>query len=231
MTRWSAGTTRQTAYGMTAPARLSAPLRRALLSQEALVEAFSDFASRGLIPDLRSNAYGLGVARVSALAKDAGITQALLSPIDIEGSVVAPASHDVPSSSSWLEGSRPVVTLEGDVVSLKRVPAGTPVSYGYQYRTASETTLALVSVGFADGVPRSASTKGEVSLGGNRHRVAGRIAMDQMVLDIGDAPAELGDVVTIWGQDPSVTEWSEWCSRPVALLVAQLASRVVKIWN
>ena len=55
--------------------------------------------------------------------------------------------------------------------------------------------------------------------------------MDQMVLDIGDAPAELGDVVTIWGQDPSVTQWSEWSSRPGALLVAQLAPRVVKIWN
>lgn len=216
---------------MTAPASLSAPLRRALLSQEALVEAFAGLVSQGQVPDLRCNAYGLGLARVSALARDAGIAQALLSPVDREASVLSSASQDAPSSLSWLEGARPVVTLEGDVVSLKRVPAGTPVSYGYQYRTASETTLALVSVGFADGVPRSASMKGEVSLGGIRHKVAGRIAMDQMVLDIGDAPAELGDVVTIWGSDPSVTEWSRWSSRPVALLIAQLAPRVVKIWN
>lgn len=231
MTRWSAGTTKQTAYGMTAPASLSAPLRRALLSQEALVEAFAGLASQGLVPDLRCNAYGLGVARVSALARDAGLAHAMLSPADREASALSSASQDALSSSSWLEGSRPVVTLEGDVVSLKRVPAGTPVSYGYQYRTASETTLALVSVGFADGVPRSASMKGEVSLGGIRHRVAGRIAMDQMVLDIGDAPADLGDVVTIWGSKPSVTEWSQWSSRPVTLLIAQLAPRVVKIWN
>ena len=216
---------------MTAPASLSAPLRRAQLSQEALVEAFAGLASHGLNPDLRCDAYGLGIERVSALARDAGVAQALLSPVDREASVLTSASQDAPSSSRWLEGPRPVVTLEGDVVSLKRVPAGTPVSYGYQYRTASETTLALVSVGFADGVPRSASMKGEVSLGGNRHRVAGRIAMDQMVLDIGDAPADLGDVVTIWGSDPSVTEWSQWSSRPVALLIAQLAPRVVKIWN
>ena len=216
---------------MTAPASLSAPLRRALLSQEALVEAFAGLASRELIPDLRCNAYGLGIERVSALARDAGVAQALHSPADKEASVLSSTSQEAPGSASWLEGPRPVVTLEGDVVSLKRVPAGTPVSYGYQYRTTSETTLALVSVGFADGVPRSASMKGEVSLGGIRHRVAGRIAMDQMVLDIGDASADLGDVVTIWGTDPSVTEWSQWSSRPVALLIAQLAPRVVKIWN
>lgn len=216
---------------MTAPASLSAPLRRALLSQEALVDAFADLNSRGLVPDLRCNAYGLGIDHVSALARDAGATHAVLSIADCDASVLPPSSPDKPGSAVWLEGSRPVVTLEGDVVSLKRVPAGTPVSYGYQYRTPSETTLALVSVGFADGVPRSASMKGQVSLGGTRHLIAGRIAMDQMVVDIGDAPAELGDVVTIWGSDPTVAQWSQWSSRPVSLLIAQLAPRVVKIWN
>ena len=138
---------------------------------------------------MRCNAYGLGIERVSALARDAGVAQALHSPADKEASVLSPTSQEAPGSTSWLEAPRPVVTLEGDVVSLKRVPAGTPVSYGYQYRTTSETTLALVSVGFADGVPRSASMKGEVSLGGIRHRVAGRIAMAQKVFDLRDAPA------------------------------------------
>jgi hypothetical protein len=92
---------------MTAPASLSAPLRRALLSQEALVEAFAGLASRGLIPDLRCNAYGLGIERVSALARDAGVAQALHSPADKEASVLSSTSQEAPGSTSWLEGLVP----------------------------------------------------------------------------------------------------------------------------
>jgi alanine racemase len=223
--------TRQTASGMNAPASLSTPLRRARISPDALGESFAALQTQGLVPDLRSNAFGLGIADVAALARGAGITHALLSPPDIAPSGLQPADPDSQHSASWLVGPRPVVTLEADVVSLKRVPAGTPVSYGYQYRTAQETTLALVSIGFADGVPRTASMKGHVYLGGKTHLIAGRIAMDQMVLDIGDTPAQLGDVATVWGESPTLTQWSQWSNRPAELLVSQLAPRVVKLWS
>ena len=231
MTRRLAGTTRQTVYGMIAPASLGAPLRRARFSAEALAQAFAGLGSQGLIPDLRCNAYGLGLDRVSALARDAGLREAVLSEADTALSVLPPALRGSSGSASWLEGPHTVVTLEADVVSLKRVPAGSAVSYGYQYRTSHETTLALVSAGFADGVPRTASMKGHVALGGTTHLIAGRIAMDQLVLDIGDTPAELGDTATIWGVEPTLQQWSHWSGRPVALLVAQLAPRVVKIWE
>lgn len=216
---------------MNAPANLRAPLRRATLSSEALVEAFTSLASQGLSPDLRSNAYGLGISRVSELAREAGLSHALLSPAEYETSVLAPTAATTEVSGAWIEYPRPVLTLEADVVSLKRVPAGTPVSYGYQYRTAQETTLALVSVGFADGVPRTASMKGQVSLHGINHPIAGRIAMDQMVVDIGDSSAEVGDVAIVWGAQPTLTQWSQWSHRPAALLVAQLAPRVVRLWS
>jgi alanine racemase len=223
--------TRQTVYGMTAPASLGAPLRRARFSSEALGQAFTLLSTQGLIPDLRCNAYGLGLARVSAIARDAGLREAVLSEVDVAVSVLPVAQPGTSGSAGWLEGPRAVVTLEGDVVSLKRVPAGSAVSYGYQYRTRQETTLALVSAGFADGVPRTASMKGRVALGGTTHLIAGRIAMDQMVLDIGDTHAELGDTATIWGVEPSLQQWADWSGRPPALLVAQLAPRVVKIWE
>lgn len=231
MTRLSAGTTRQTVYGMNAPASLSAPLRRVRFSREALALAFSELTTQGLIPDLRSNAYGLGLERVSAIARDAGVKEAVISGADRASSVLPAAAPDTSGSLNWLEGPHVVVTLEADVVSLKRVPAGTPVSYGYQYRTARETTLALVSAGFADGVPRTASMQGHVALSGATHLIAGRIAMDQMVLDIGDTSASLGDVATIWGSTPTLQEWSKWSGRPSSLLVAQLAPRVVTIWE
>ena len=216
---------------MTAPASLSAPLRRARISEEALAEAFASCAAHGLVPDLRCNAYGLGLKRVSSLARETGLTHAYLSPAEHSMSALQAADGDGDRSTAWLEASRPVVTLEADVVSLKRVPPGTPVSYGYHYRTKQETTLALVSAGFADGVPRTASMKGRVSLGGTTHLIAGRIAMDQMVLDIGDTQVDVGDVATVWGESPSLTQWSQWSGRPPALLVSHLAPRVVKIWS
>lgn len=230
MTRWWAGTTRQTAYGMTAPANLRTPLRRALLSKAALAEAFISLAGRGKVPNLRCNAFGLGISEVSRIARETGISHAVLSEADLENSVVG-AEYADGGSVEWLDGPHTVVTFEGDVVSLKRVPEGTPVSYGYQYRTTQETTLALVSVGFADGVPRTASFKGQVSVGGASHPIAGRIAMDQMVVDIGDTSAQLGDTATVWGSAPTLAQWSQWSGRPSALLVAQLAPRVVKLWQ
>jgi alanine racemase len=114
------------------------------------------------------------------------------------------------------------------VISVKRVGPGTPVSYGYHYRTQAQTTLALVSAGFADGVPRSASGKAFVRVGDNLCRVAGRIAMDQFIVDCGDTPVSVGDEVEIWGSSPTIEQWAEWSSRPVDALLAHVGDRVVR---
>ena len=114
------------------------------------------------------------------------------------------------------------------VISVKRVSADTPVSYGYHYRTTKETTLALVSAGFADGVPRSASGKAFVRIGDALCPVAGRIAMDQFIVDCGDTPVSVGDDVEIWGTSPTIEQWSEWSGRPVDALRAHVGDRVVR---
>ena len=116
-----------------------------------------------------------------------------------------------------------------DVISVKRVPANTPVSYGYHYRTQSETTLALVSAGFADGVPRSASGKAFVRVGEVLCPIAGRIAMDQFIVDCGDNPVSVGDEVEIWGSSPTIEQWAEWSGRPVEALLAHVGDRVVRL--
>jgi alanine racemase len=115
-----------------------------------------------------------------------------------------------------------------DVISTKRVPANTPVSYGYHYRTTTETTLALVSAGFADGVPRSASGKALVRVGNVLCPIAGRIAMDQFIVDCGDTVVAVGDEVEIWGTSPTIEQWAEWSGRPVEALVAHVGDRVVR---
>jgi alanine racemase len=110
-------------------------------------------------------------------------------------------------------GLRPAMTLRGRVAQVKRVPAGTAVSYDYTYRTEHETTLALVPFGYGDGVPRAASNRGSVAIGGGVHRVAGRIAMDQFVVDVGDTPVAIGDSVVLFGDAsrgfPTAEDWAE----------------------
>ncbi len=109
-------------------------------------------------------------------------------------------------------GLRPAMTVRARVVLAKRVPAGEGVSYGHTYTTARETTLALVPLGYADGVPRHASDVGPVRLGGRTRTVAGRVCMDQVVVDCGDDPVVAGDVAELFGtgQDggPTADDWA-----------------------
>jgi alanine racemase len=109
-------------------------------------------------------------------------------------------------------GLRPVMQLSAAVAAVRRVPAGTHVSYGFTHRTDRETTLALVPLGYADGVPRAASNRGWVAIDGRRCPVVGRIAMDQFLVDAGDGAVQVGDRAVLWGDpaagEPSAEEWA-----------------------
>ncbi|GAA4160139.1 alanine racemase [Gryllotalpicola daejeonensis] len=110
-------------------------------------------------------------------------------------------------------GLRPAMTLRGRLANVKRVPAGTSVSYDYTYTTERETTLALVPFGYGDGIARAASGRGPVWAAGGVHRIAGRVAMDQFVVDVGDVPAAVGDPVVLFGDGrqgfPTAEDWAE----------------------
>jgi alanine racemase len=109
-------------------------------------------------------------------------------------------------------GLRPAMTARARVVLTKRVPVGTGVSYGHTYTTERETTLAVVPLGYADGVPRHASNTGPVQVAGRVRRIAGRVCMDQFVVDCGDDPVVAGDVVTLFGSgatgEPTADDWA-----------------------
>ncbi len=110
-------------------------------------------------------------------------------------------------------GLRPAMTVRATVVLTKRVPAGVGVSYGHTYSPEHETTLALVPVGYADGVPRAAGNRAPVLAGGSRRTIAGRVCMDQFVLDVGDDPVRPGDEVVLWGPgdrgEPTAQAWAD----------------------
>jgi alanine racemase len=112
-------------------------------------------------------------------------------------------------------GLRPAMTARARVLIGKRVPAGQGVSYGHTYVTPTETTLAVVPFGYADGVPRAASSSGPVALGGRVRRIAGRVCMDQIVVDCGDDEVAAGDLAVLFGPgddgEPTADDWARVC--------------------
>ncbi|WP_084038449.1 alanine racemase [Demequina sp. NBRC 110053] len=102
------------------------------------------------------------------------------------------------------------MSVRSEVILVKDVPAGHGVSYGHDYVTPYPTSLGLVSAGYADGVFRSAGNRAEVSIRGRRYRIAGRVCMDQFVVDLGPVTeVRAGDTVTLIGPDgPTATEWA-----------------------
>ncbi|MWC00095.1 alanine racemase [Agromyces seonyuensis] len=128
-------------------------------------------------------------------------------------------------------GLRPAMTLRARVAAVRRIAAGTGVSYDHAWRTERDTTLALVPLGYADGIPRAVSGAGaEVLLGGRRHPIVGRIAMDQFLVDVGDAAVEVGDEVVLFGDPatgaPSADEFAAWAGTIGYELVTRIGPRV-----
>ena len=94
----------------------------------------------------------------------------------------------------------PVMSFCGPIVNLRRVKAGTDISYGGVYKTDHETNIGVVQTGFADGFPRPWYKKGYVSYKGVYYKIAGRVCMDQFMVDFGNTSPTLGDEVLIFGK-------------------------------
>ena len=131
-------------------------------------------------------------------------------------------------------GLRPAMSLRAALVLVKRVPAGTGVSYGLTYTTERESTLGLVPLGYADGVPRSAGNTGPVLAAGRRRTVAGRVCMDQLVLDLGDDAAEVGDEVVLFGPgddgEPTAQDWADATGTISYEIVTRVGPRVPRVY-
>jgi alanine racemase len=127
----------------------------------------------------------------------------------------------------WL---RPAMTLSARLALVKRVPAGSGVSYGHRYTTARAATLGLVPLGYADGVPRAATGLPLVFARGRRWPIAGTVCMDQFVIDFGDEPVAEGDEVVLFGPgddgEPTAQEWGEALGTISYEIVTGIGARV-----
>ncbi|PWK83758.1 alanine racemase [Lentzea atacamensis] len=173
------------------------------------------------------------------MARQAGLRPAVRHLAATSAALTDPSSHlDVVRIGAGLVGIDPSGTtrlrsalrLTAPVVQVRRVEAGSGVGYGHSYVTERATTLALLPVGYADGLPRAASGRAEVFLGGRRRPVAGVISMDQVVVDVGDDAVAPGDEAVVFGAgddgEPTVEDWARWAGTIPHEIVTGIGVRV-----
>jgi alanine racemase len=186
----------------------------------AFDQALAEARAAGLTPPLRHIANSPATLLLPQAHYDlvrCGIASYGVSPAPLAG-----------DASSF--GLRPAMSLAARVALVKRVRSGHGVSYGHTYSTAAETTLALLPLGYADGVPRHASNVGPLLLGGRRRRIAGTVAMDQFVVDVGDDPIDVGDEALLFGPgdagEPTAQDWAHAVGTIGYEIVTRVGARV-----
>ncbi|WP_283138662.1 alanine racemase [Rhizohabitans arisaemae] len=131
-------------------------------------------------------------------------------------------------------GLRPAMTLAARIALAKRVPSGSGVSYGHSYVTERRTTVGLVPIGYADGIPRHGSNTCQVLVGGVRRTIAGRVCMDQFLVDVGDDELAAGDEVILFGPgdhgEPTAQEWADCLNTITYEIVTGIGPRVSRVY-
>lgn len=190
----------------------------------AFRQALATAQAAGLDPEVRHIANSPAVLTLPESHFDlvrTGIAMYGISPVPQLG---APADY----------GLRPVMTLAARLANVKRAPGGHGISYGHLYTTPGETTLALVPLGYADGIPRHASCTGPVLVAGKLRTVAGRVAMDQFVVDLGGDTASVGDPAVLFGPgdhgEPTVEDWARAAGTIAYEIVTRIGSRVPRVY-
>ena len=173
-------------------------------------------------PDPRSVAHPLAVFRAAVrVARAAGLhprhvhianSAAALAHPDTAMTMVraGAAIYGIETVEGLTHGLRPALRVTSRVTQLRDVAPGTGVGYHHAYRTATRSRLALVPIGYGDGVPRALSNGGRVVIGGTSFPVRGVVSMDQLMVEV-DAGVGLGDEVVLIGPgagEPTALEWA-----------------------
>jgi alanine racemase len=137
-----------------------------------------------------------------------------------------------------IAGLRPALSLRARVSYVKRVRAGSHVSYGWRHRFDADTMVATVPIGYADGVPRRLGSLpdrsgAEVLIGGRRRPIVGVVTMDQLMVDVGDMGVAVGDEVVLIGEQGGhavrAEDWAERLGTIGYEIVCAITSRVPRI--
>jgi alanine racemase len=182
---------------------------------------------------------GIGVARaagiepdVTHLANSGGVIQRGSAGASMVRVGAGLYGIDVIPGHAASRGLRPAMTVTTRVVGVRTVAAGEGVGYGHRTVTRHATRLALVPVGYADGIPRIAGDRARMLVAGGLAPVAGRISMDQAILDVGDRIVRDGDAVTVFGDGsdgaPTAADWATWSGTIPHEILAGIGGRIVR---
>lgn len=206
---------------------VSSAATRAIVSRSLLAAlASTAVAAGGRVADLRRDAWGHGVLAVARAVRAAGASAAL---VDDESDVDALAAVGVSGTTSGVAdidprvlygldedggaGTRPALRLTGRVLSTKPLRTGEAVSYGYTYRAAHDTRVALVTGGYAQGIVRALGNRARVEIDGVLRPIVGRVAMDVCVVDLEGSDAGVGtEAVFFGGPGPAAGELRTWAA-------------------
>jgi alanine racemase len=133
----------------------------------------------------------------------------------------------------WL---RPAMTLRARLIQVKRVPAGTPVSYAHRYVTDRETALGVLPIGYNEGIPRHATNlAGMLAVRGRRVSIAGTVNLNHLVLDLGGDGAADGDEVIVFGPgdsgEPTAQEWADRLGTISYEIVTRFTGKVPRTYS
>jgi len=126
---------------------------------------------------------------------------------------------------------RPVMTLRARLVNVKRIGAGAGVSYGHTWIAPADTTVGLLPLGYADGLPRIAGNRATVRISGRDVPIVGRICMDQCVVDLGPEAADrIGDEAVVFGEGgQDVNAFAGSCDTIGYEIVTRIGGRVPRV--
>jgi alanine racemase len=199
-------------------------------------------------PEHPANAKQEGAFRVALeVAEDGGLVPEVRHLANSAGALLRPSSRfdlvrcgiasyglsPAPELFTAAElGLVPAMTAQARLALVKRIPAGSGVSYGHTYVTAKDTNVAVVPVGYGDGIPRHASSTAPVLAAGGRRTVAGRVCMDQFVLDLDDDDARAGDLAMLFGSgehgEPTAQDWADACGTISYEIVTRIGGRMTR---
>lgn len=197
-------------------------------------------------PDHPANAAQLAVfTEALAMARDLGLQPEVAHLANSAATLLAPETHfDMVRCGIATYGLNPApgvlaetelvpaMTVQGELVMGKQVRAGAGISYGHTFIAPEDMEVAVVPMGYGDGIPRHASSTAQVQIGGQRGDVLGRICMDQFTVSAPGARA--GDPVVLFGTgaagEPTAQDWAEWCGTISYEIVTRMGGRQARRW-
>ncbi|MES2171843.1 MAG: alanine racemase C-terminal domain-containing protein [Actinomycetota bacterium] len=185
------------------------------------------------VADVSFDGWGHGAVGSAHAAVEGGAS-ALAIDSDAEEAELVAAGFTVPILRTavhpgrlygLLDGYVPAMLVTSEIVGLKPVTAGDGVSYGYTFRASKPSTLGLVGIGYADGLDRAAGNIGSLVVRGRERPIVGRVAMNVVMVDLGDDVVPVGESVEVFGRTRRAAVWAESIGRRAEEVVLEFGAR------